>query len=133
MYSRTSFIYKYETSTLTPFVKPSNILNIAIQNVFYVQSYVESAFMYNPRSTNKIIDRRTRTMFRKYLICLKARQQNKPIRSLKIVKILCLTSIPKRIDLNKKKRIKWLSTTNLLNVSLHCELGIPCQRELFRI
>ena len=44
-------MYKYETSTLTPFVKPRSILNLAIQNVFYIQSYVESAFMYNPGST----------------------------------------------------------------------------------
>ena len=41
------FIYKYETSTLTPFVKPHNILNLAAQNIFYVQSYVESNFTYN--------------------------------------------------------------------------------------
>ena len=49
------FIYKYETSTLTTFVKPSDILNLAIQNVFYVQSYMESAFMYKrPGSTMSI-------------------------------------------------------------------------------
>ena len=30
-----SFIYKYETSTLTPLVKPRNILNFATQNIFY--------------------------------------------------------------------------------------------------
>ena len=47
-----SFIYQYETSTLTPFVKPCNILNLAIQNICYVQSFMESAFLYNPRSTN---------------------------------------------------------------------------------
>ena len=29
------------------FVKPHKILNLAIQNVFYKQSYVESTFMYN--------------------------------------------------------------------------------------
>ena len=51
MYSRTSFIYKYKRSTLTPFVKPHNVLNLAVQNIFYVQSFVESAFMYNPGST----------------------------------------------------------------------------------
>ena len=39
-----SFIYKYETSTLTPFVKPCNILNLATKNIFYIQLYVESAF-----------------------------------------------------------------------------------------
>ena len=44
LYSRMSFIYKYETSTLTPFVKPRNILNLAVQDVFYVQLYMESAF-----------------------------------------------------------------------------------------
>ena len=43
-----SFIYKYKTSTLTPFVKPHDILNLAVQNVFYVQSYMESVFTYNP-------------------------------------------------------------------------------------
>ena len=46
-----SFIYKYKTSTLTPFVKPCDILNLAIQNIFYTQLYVESAFTYNPGST----------------------------------------------------------------------------------
>jgi len=51
LYSRTSFIYKDKTSTLTPFVKPRDILNLSIQNVFYIQSYVESAFTYNPGST----------------------------------------------------------------------------------
>ena len=50
-----SFIYKYETSTLTPFAKPSDILNLAIQNIFYAQSYVESSFMYNPGLTIFII------------------------------------------------------------------------------
>ena len=34
MYSIMSFIYKYETSTLTPFIKPRNILNLAVQNIF---------------------------------------------------------------------------------------------------
>ena len=43
-----SFIYKYETSTLTPFVKPCDVLNLALQTIFYEQSYVESAFTYNP-------------------------------------------------------------------------------------
>ena len=46
-----SFIYEYKTSTLTPFVKPHDILNLAVQNIFYVQSYVESAFTYNPGLT----------------------------------------------------------------------------------
>ena len=46
-----SFINKYETSTLTPFVKPHNVLNLAIQNVFYVPLYVESAFTYKLGST----------------------------------------------------------------------------------
>ena len=31
--------YEYKTSTHTPFVKPCNVLNLAIQNIFYVQSY----------------------------------------------------------------------------------------------
>ena len=35
-----SFIYKYKTFTLTYFVKPRNILNLAILNVFYIQLYV---------------------------------------------------------------------------------------------
>ena len=35
-----SFIYKYETSTPTPFVKPHDVLKIAQQNIFYF--YVES-------------------------------------------------------------------------------------------
>ena len=45
--SRKSFIYKYKTSTLTPFVKPWDILNLATKNVFYIQMYVESAFTNN--------------------------------------------------------------------------------------
>ena len=48
-----SFIYRYETSTLTPFVKPHDILNLAVQNVFYIQLYVESAFMFNLGYTPK--------------------------------------------------------------------------------
>ena len=40
---------------LTPFVKPCNILNLAVCNIFYVQSYVESAFMYNPGLTKTIL------------------------------------------------------------------------------
>ena len=48
LYSRMSFICKYKTSTLTPFVKPCNILNLAIQNIFYTQLLcMESAFTYN--------------------------------------------------------------------------------------
>ena len=35
---------------LTPFVKLCNILNLAVRNIFYVQS----AFTYNPGSTVKI-------------------------------------------------------------------------------
>ena len=46
-----SFIYKYKTYTLTPFVKPCKILNLAVKNIFYVQLYVESAFTYNMGST----------------------------------------------------------------------------------
>ena len=38
LYPRTSFIYKCKTSTLTPFVKPRDILNLDIKNIFYVQS-----------------------------------------------------------------------------------------------
>ena len=49
-----SFIFKYETSTLTPFVKLCDVLNLAVQNIFYVQSYVECAFPYNPGSTNSL-------------------------------------------------------------------------------
>ena len=44
-----SFIYKYKTSTLTPFVKPRNVFKLAVQNDFYIQSYVESALTYNLR------------------------------------------------------------------------------------
>ena len=51
MNSRTSFIYKYETSTLTPFEKQHNVLNLAVRNIFYIQLYVESAFTYNPGLT----------------------------------------------------------------------------------
>ena len=51
LYSRMSFIYRYNTSTLTPFVKPCIILNLALQNVFYVQLYMESTFTYNPGLT----------------------------------------------------------------------------------
>ena len=46
-----SFIYNYKTSTRTPFVKPHDILNLAVRNIFYIQSCVESAFMYNQGST----------------------------------------------------------------------------------
>ena len=45
------FIYKYKTSTLTPFVKPHEILNLALQNIFYAQLYMESYFTYNTGST----------------------------------------------------------------------------------
>ena len=55
MYSRMSFIYKYETSTLTPFVKPYNILNSDVQECtlwtivrgicFYVQSGVDQVYI----------------------------------------------------------------------------------------
>ena len=37
----------YKTSTLSPFVKPHNVHNLASQNVFYVQLYKESTFMYH--------------------------------------------------------------------------------------
>ena len=50
-----SFIYKYKTSTLTPLVKPLDILNLAVPKIFYIQSYMESTFMYNPGSTTKIM------------------------------------------------------------------------------
>ena len=40
MYTRLSFIYKYETSALTPFVKPHDELNLAAQ--FYLQSGIDS-------------------------------------------------------------------------------------------
>ena len=42
LYSRMSFIYKYETSTLSPFVKPCDILNLAVRNVFV------HVFTWNP-------------------------------------------------------------------------------------
>ena len=42
LYSRMSFIFMYETSTLTPFVKPCDILNLAVQNIFYINC------MWNP-------------------------------------------------------------------------------------
>ena len=45
----------YATSTLTPIVKPHNVLNLAIQNIFYIQSYMESAFMYNLGSTKNYL------------------------------------------------------------------------------
>ena len=48
---KTSFTFKYKICTLTPFVKPCNVLNIAVWNIFYVQLYMESAFMYNPGLT----------------------------------------------------------------------------------
>ena len=37
------------------FVKPRDVLNLAKQNVFYVQLYVESAFTYNPGTTKIVI------------------------------------------------------------------------------
>ena len=46
-----SFIYKYKTLTLTPFVKPHKILKLPVQNIFYIKLYMESAFMYNPGLT----------------------------------------------------------------------------------
>ena len=46
-----SFIYKYETSTLTCFGKAGNVLNLALQNIFYEQLCVESTFTYNLGST----------------------------------------------------------------------------------
>ena len=54
LYSRTSFFYKCKTSTLTPFVKPRDILTLGKWNVFYIQLYVEFAFMYNPGSTSNL-------------------------------------------------------------------------------
>ena len=42
-----SFLYKYKTSTLTPFVKPHDILNLAVQNLFYTQLHEESAHKYD--------------------------------------------------------------------------------------
>ena len=54
LYSRTSFIYKFKTSTLTPIVKPRNVLNLAIQKVFYIQLCMESAFTYNQGSTTSL-------------------------------------------------------------------------------
>ena len=46
---------KAQTSTLTPFVKPRDIFNLAVQNIFYIQSYVYFAFMYNLGSTKIIV------------------------------------------------------------------------------
>ena len=45
-------LYKCKTPKLTTFVKPFDILNLAVQNIFYRQLYVESAFMYNLGLTN---------------------------------------------------------------------------------
>ena len=67
LYSRMSFIFMYETSTLTPFVKPCDILNLAIRNIFYIQLYVESAFMYNPGSTVKTTCNKQRACFQCWL------------------------------------------------------------------
>ena len=49
--SRMSFIYKYEISTLTPFVKPHAILNLAVQTIFYIQYTLQITFMYSPGLT----------------------------------------------------------------------------------
>ena len=47
-----------KTSTLTPFVKPCNTLNIAVHNcVFYIQLCVESAFTYIPGSTKSAVSK----------------------------------------------------------------------------
>ena len=46
-----SFIYKYKTSTLTPFIKPGVIL-LPVQNIQKI-AYVESDFTYNPGWTQK--------------------------------------------------------------------------------
>ena len=55
LYSRTAFIYNYNTSTLTPIVKPCNILNLAVQNILFKQSYMESTFMFNPGLTKFLV------------------------------------------------------------------------------
>ena len=65
-----SFIYKYKTSTLNPFVKPRDILNLAIQNIFYIQSYVESTFTYNPGLTNILIVENSSKIFRRQRVVL---------------------------------------------------------------
>ena len=53
LYARISFIYKQETSTFTPFVRPHNVLILAVRNIFNIQSSMESAFTYNPGLTIK--------------------------------------------------------------------------------
>ena len=58
-----SFIYKYKTSTLTPFVKPHDVLNLAEQIVFNVLLLLESAFTYNPGSANLYVTVRDRFIF----------------------------------------------------------------------
>ena len=50
-----SFIYKYITSAFNPFVKPCDILNLAVWNIFYIQLYMESTFTYNLGLTYLII------------------------------------------------------------------------------
>ena len=40
-------VLKYETFTLTTFVKKCDILNKAVRNEFDIHSYMESTFMYN--------------------------------------------------------------------------------------
>ena len=49
-----SFICKFKTSTITAFVKPCNVLNLAVWKVFYVQLYVESAFTIQGRPKNSL-------------------------------------------------------------------------------
>ena len=39
-----SFIYVHKTSTLSPFLKPCIVLNLAVWHVVYIQS----ALLYNP-------------------------------------------------------------------------------------
>ena len=48
-----SFIYKYQASTLTPFVKPRTILNLAIQNIFYIQSGLRTIRIYIQSGANR--------------------------------------------------------------------------------
>lgn len=49
-----SFIYKHEISTLTPFEKPSNGLNLAIRKVFYIQlSTYNPGYICNHQLTNE--------------------------------------------------------------------------------
>ena len=73
--SRMWFIYNCETSTLTPFVKPRSILNLAVWNIFNIQSAlraIQKLFYCKVPQKHMIISKKSPKMTKKSLptICL---------------------------------------------------------------